>query len=34
MMFGILDSIRQNKFDRETTILALHTGGLQGRYHG
>jgi 1-aminocyclopropane-1-carboxylate deaminase/D-cysteine desulfhydrase-like pyridoxal-dependent ACC family enzyme len=28
MMFGILDSIRQNKFERETTILALHTGGL------
>jgi 1-aminocyclopropane-1-carboxylate deaminase len=31
MMFGILDCIRQNKFERETTILALHTGGLQGR---
>jgi 1-aminocyclopropane-1-carboxylate deaminase/D-cysteine desulfhydrase-like pyridoxal-dependent ACC family enzyme len=29
MMFGILDSIKQNKFERETTILALHTGGLQ-----
>ena len=31
MMFGILDGIKQNKFERETTILALHTGGLQGR---
>jgi len=30
MMFGILDCVRQNKFERETTILALHTGGLQG----
>ncbi len=30
MMFGILDSIKQNKFERETTILALHTGGLKG----
>jgi 1-aminocyclopropane-1-carboxylate deaminase len=30
MVFGILDSIRKNKFEPETTILALHTGGLQG----
>ena len=31
MMFGILDGVKQNKFEKETTILALHTGGLQGR---
>jgi 1-aminocyclopropane-1-carboxylate deaminase len=30
MVFGILDGIRKNKFEPETTILALHTGGLQG----
>jgi len=34
MMFGILDGIKQSKFEQETTILALHTGGLQGRYQG
>jgi 1-aminocyclopropane-1-carboxylate deaminase len=34
MMFGILDGIKENKFERESTILALHTGGLQGLYQG
>ena len=31
MMFGILDSIQKNLFKRGTTILTLHTGGLQGK---
>jgi 1-aminocyclopropane-1-carboxylate deaminase/D-cysteine desulfhydrase-like pyridoxal-dependent ACC family enzyme len=31
MMFGILDLIKQNKFEIGSKILALHTGGLQGR---
>lgn len=31
MMFGIFDMIKQNKFKRGSKILALHTGGLQGR---
>jgi len=30
MMFGIYDLIRCNVFESETTILAIHTGGLQG----
>lgn len=28
MMFGLMDLVRQNRFDRNTTILAIHTGGL------
>ncbi|HEY5690427.1 MAG TPA: pyridoxal-phosphate dependent enzyme [Cyclobacteriaceae bacterium] len=31
MFFGILDLIKQNKFEEGSKILALHTGGLQGR---
>jgi 1-aminocyclopropane-1-carboxylate deaminase len=31
MMFGVLDLIRKNFFPHGSTILALHTGGLQGR---
>lgn len=31
MMFGILDLIEKNFFKRGSTILMLHTGGLQGR---
>lgn len=31
MMFGILDLIQKGYFKRGSTILALHTGGLQGR---
>ena len=30
MMFGIMESVKENRFERNTTILALHTGGLQG----
>lgn len=30
MMYGLLDQIRQGAFARGTTLVALHTGGLQG----
>lgn len=30
MMYGIYDLISNNYFDRGSTIVALHTGGLQG----
>ena len=30
MMFGILDMVEKDKFEPETKILAIHTGGLQG----
>lgn len=30
MMFGIYDMIRTGRFENGTTILAIHTGGLQG----
>lgn len=30
MMFGIYDLIRKGRFKKGTTILAIHTGGLQG----
>jgi len=30
MFFGIRDLIRNNNFKRDTKILAIHTGGLQG----
>lgn len=30
MLFGVLDLVRKNKFSRETKVLAVHTGGLQG----
>ena len=30
MMFGILDLIEKNYFPENSTILAIHTGGLQG----
>ncbi|MGC6469892.1 MAG: 1-aminocyclopropane-1-carboxylate deaminase/D-cysteine desulfhydrase [Flavobacteriales bacterium] len=29
MFYGIFDMIKQNKFEKNTTILAIHTGGLQ-----
>lgn len=29
MMFGIMDLIKNNKFKKNTSILAIHTGGLQ-----
>ncbi|MEQ8304294.1 MAG: pyridoxal-phosphate dependent enzyme [Cyclobacteriaceae bacterium] len=31
MMYGLFDMIKQGRFERGSTILALHTGGLQGR---
>jgi len=30
MVFGILDMTRQGKLKKNTSILAIHTGGLQG----
>ena len=30
MLFGILDMIRNDEFEPGTTILAIHSGGLQG----
>jgi 1-aminocyclopropane-1-carboxylate deaminase len=30
MMFGILDMVKKDKFEPDTKILAIHTGGLQG----
>jgi 1-aminocyclopropane-1-carboxylate deaminase len=31
MMFGIYDLIRKGYFERNKTIIAVHTGGLQGK---
>ena len=31
MMFGILDGIKLGKFEPGSTLLAIHTGGLQGK---
>ena len=31
MMFGVFDLIQKNYFKHGSTILAIHTGGLQGR---
>ncbi|HEB63125.1 MAG TPA: 1-aminocyclopropane-1-carboxylate deaminase/D-cysteine desulfhydrase [Gammaproteobacteria bacterium] len=31
MMYGLFDLIRQGKFPRGTIIVAIHTGGLQGK---
>lgn len=30
MMFGIIDEINKGKFEKNTNILAIHTGGIQG----
>ncbi len=30
MMFGFLDMVKKDKFERNAKILAIHTGGLQG----
>lgn len=30
MMYGIYDMLKNGKFERGSTIIALHTGGLQG----
>lgn len=34
MLYGLLDLIQNSYFAQGTRILALHTGGLQGRSHG
>lgn len=31
MMFGIIDLIKKDYFERGSTLLAIHTGGLQGK---
>ena len=31
MMMGLLDLIQHNHFPAHTRILAIHTGGLQGK---
>jgi 1-aminocyclopropane-1-carboxylate deaminase/D-cysteine desulfhydrase-like pyridoxal-dependent ACC family enzyme len=31
MMFGIMDMIAKGSFPSNTKILAIHSGGLQGR---
>lgn len=31
MMFGLLEKIRAGEFEKGTRILAIHTGGLQGK---
>ena len=30
MMYGLMDMIRNDFFEKGTSILAIHTGGLQG----
>lgn len=30
MMFGIVDMVKKDKFERDAKLLAIHTGGLQG----
>lgn len=31
MMYGVFDLIRKNYFSKNSTVIAIHTGGLQGR---
>ena len=33
MMFGIYDLIKKNHFLKNSTVIAIHTGGLQGKLH-
>lgn len=33
MMFGVYDLIKKNYFRKGTTVIAIHTGGLQGKLH-
>lgn len=33
MMFGIYDMIRKDQFPKDSTVVAIHTGGLQGKLH-
>jgi len=30
MLFGLLEMIKNNNFEKGTKILVIHTGGLQG----
>jgi len=30
MMYGLVDMVRNNRFEKNSRILAIHTGGLQG----
>ena len=30
MLFGIFDMVKNNYFQKKSTIIALHTGGMQG----
>jgi 1-aminocyclopropane-1-carboxylate deaminase len=30
MLYGICDLIKQERFDKDDVIVAIHTGGLQG----
>ncbi|MFA0961703.1 1-aminocyclopropane-1-carboxylate deaminase/D-cysteine desulfhydrase [Roseivirga sp. BDSF3-8] len=30
MLFGLIDMIRKGRFEKDTRIMAIHTGGLQG----
>ena len=32
MMMGIYEEIRKGSFKKGSTVLAIHTGGLQGNY--
>ncbi len=32
MMYGMLDKIKKNYFEKGSNIICLHTGGLQGNY--
>lgn len=32
MIYGLYDMIEKNQFQKNTRILAIHTGGLQGIY--
>ena len=31
MLFGLYDLIKKGSFRKQTTLVAIHTGGLQGR---
>ena len=30
MMYGLVDMIKNKRFEKNSRILAIHTGGLQG----
>jgi 1-aminocyclopropane-1-carboxylate deaminase len=33
MMFGLYDLIQKGHFKHNETVIAIHTGGLQGKLH-